>query len=293
MIARKIAVAATATLVAPLVGCACGTHEHVATTRVHAETVAGVHDSTPAQPEARAGDCWALVFLPPETKTVKERVCVKEATEQIEVVPAKYEWVEERVCVKDASKHLEVDAAEYATEEKRVTLHPGQTQWVRTDGSDCEPEHGGAVRPSNDVFCLVDTPPVVETVQTTRVKKPAQVREVTEPAQYETVRRQKLVSAATTRRITIPAEFDTVEKTVAIGKGKMEWERVVCDKDLSADAVNRVKGALTVAGYKTGPMNGQFDAETMTALKQFQSHNRLGVGVLSYKTFQALGVPVN
>src|SRR5262245_9199559 len=66
------------------------------------------------------GECYAKVFIAPRTKTVRERVCIREASERLEVVPAEYEWVEERVCVKEASTRLEIVPAEYATREKTV-----------------------------------------------------------------------------------------------------------------------------------------------------------------------------
>lgn len=292
---RGLALVAAAGLVVPmLVGCACGDDRAMAAETTYEVKTVAQEQPRPLPPtDADAGECFALVYIPPETKTVTERVMVKEASERIEVVPARYEWVEERVCVKDASTRLETVPAEYTTEEKRLVLHPGRKQWVRTDDAECKPEDGPIAGRATDIFCLVDIPPVVETVRQEKLVKPATVREVHEPAEYETVRRHKLVEPAATRRIEIPAEFDTVERTVAVGTGRMEWQRVVCEDEINPEAVNNIKRELSIRGYDAGVMNGQLDKNAWAAIKQYQEDKRLGTGVLSYSTLSSLGVQLN
>jgi hypothetical protein len=295
---RGMAVAAATALVGPwLIGCACGEGHAVACgSKVETHTTAVAYEDTnrvpSLPPETGAGECFALVYVPPETKQVTERVCVKEASHRLEVIPAQYDWVEERICVKEASKRLEIEPAEFATEEKRLVINPGHKQWVRTDDADCRPEGGRIEGRATDIFCLVDVPPVVETVRQERVKKPETVREIEEPAQFETVRRQKVVKPACTRRVDIPAEFDTITKTVAVGKGHMEWQRVVCQADITPMAINQIKSALSAQGYDAGALNGQLDKNTWAALKSFQERNRIGSGVLSYATLDKLGVKI-
>jgi hypothetical protein len=298
MFKKGLVVAAAGFLVTPLlIGCAscgdddgCGT---VARTTYKAETVTHQDTSIPPLPRgADSGECYALVYLPPETRTVTERVLVKEASEDIEIVPARYEWVEERICVKPASKRLEVVPAEYATREQRVVVEPGYKSWVKTQDADCVMEGGKPVGSTTDVFCLVEQPPRVETITQQCVKQKAHVRELVEPAQYDTVRRQKLVEPACARKITIPAEYEAVTKTVTTGSGRMEWRHVVCEEDINANAINNIKGALQAKGYPTGPLNGQFDETTWASLKDFQNKHRLGAGVLSYETLDKLNVVI-
>jgi hypothetical protein len=288
-----MAVGAATALIAPwMIGCACSEgHAMACGSKVETKTVA-YEDTNRIQtlPPENAGECFALVYVPPETKTVTERVCTKEESHKLEVIPAQYEWVEERVCVKEASKRLEVVPAEFATEEKKICINPGHKQWVRTDDADCKPEGGKLEGRATDIFCLVDVPPVEETVRQERVKKAETVREIDEPAQFETVRRQKLAKAACTRRIDIPAEYDTISKTVAVGKGRMEWQRVVCQAEITPMAVNQIKNALSAQGYDAGALNGQLDKTTWGAIKSFQDQHRLGAGVLSYATLDKLGV---
>lgn len=177
-------------------------------------------------PNAKPGECYAKVFVPPEFKTVSERIMVKEASERIEIVPAKYEWIEERVCVKDASTRLVEVPAEYADREVTVQTANAHTDWEVNKNGLCELP---ANTPAKDVFCLVNYPAEKRTLSTRCLVKPARVVSETVPAQYETVRREKLVSAATTRKICIPAEYENVEKTVKVCDGRMAWKQVECE----------------------------------------------------------------
>ncbi|PON10904.1 hypothetical protein C2W62_47610, partial [Candidatus Entotheonella serta] len=45
-------------------------------------------------PSNKLGECYAQVFVPPVFKTEIQRELIKDATEQIEKVPAKYEFIE-------------------------------------------------------------------------------------------------------------------------------------------------------------------------------------------------------
>src|SRR5207247_2545743 len=121
-------------------------------------------------PSARPGECWAKVWIPPEFKTVTERVCVREASERLEVVPAKYETVEERVMVKDASTTLEIEPAEFATREKTVLVQPAHTEWEVN--KECKRKVN---EPVSEVFCLVNHPPAERTIRTECMVKPAHV----------------------------------------------------------------------------------------------------------------------
>jgi len=260
-----------------------GTTERVTRTAA----VSRVTDDLP--PNAQVGQCYAKVYTPPKFDTASERVCIREASERIEVIPAQFDWVEERVCVKPASTHLECTPAEFEWREHTITTGSSHNDWVLEDSANCKTLDGQPVR---NVFCLVNFPATQQTVRAQYQSKPANCREVSVPAEFETVRVQKLVKAATTRKITIPAEYETVNKTVKVADGKMEWQRVVCDITIKTDAMNGVKRALLAAGYDPGPLNDQFDEPTRIAMIGFQKANGLATGELTYETMNKLGVPV-
>jgi len=187
----------------------------------------GANDMTVLPANAKPGECYAKVFVPPTFKTVTERVLVKDASETIEAIPAKYEWVEEKILVKDASTQLEPVAAEFAMGERTIQVDPGHTDWEINKNKNCvNPKD----QPARDVFCLVNHPPASKTVQIQNQVRPASVKEVCIPAEYQTVRKQKLVAPATTKKICIPAEYETVEKTVKVCPGRMAWRLVNCDE---------------------------------------------------------------
>lgn len=215
-------------------GCACGPAKGSCVTTVKAPCepravcdIPSGEVSAALPPNARPGECYAKVYIPPQFKSVTERVLVREASEQIEIIPARYDWVEEKVLVKDSSTQLEVIPAEFATRERTIETESSHTDWEVNNDPLCVNPKG---EPARDVFCLVTHPSARRTIQVQAQVRAASVREVCIPAQYETVRRQKLVSAATTRKVCIPAEYENVEKTVKVCDGRMAWKRVVCDR---------------------------------------------------------------
>jgi len=238
-------------------------------------------------PDAVEGECYAKVFVPPEYKTVTERDLVKEASERIEITPAEYKWVEERIMTKEASKQLVEIPATYKWEEKSVCVKPAYKGWVMEKKTRC----AGDSKP-RDVFCLVSTPAEFKTIRTQVMATPACVREEIIPAQYDTVRRQIVATPPTTRKVCIPAEYAEHERTVLVAEGCIKWEHIVCEHKVTSDAANKIKTALTAAGYVPGPLDGKLAAADWAALTQFQQKNRLGVGELSYETLEKLGVSI-
>ncbi len=273
-------------------GCACGKAKFIKT--AHASTKCGTAKCPPLTTTAglppltaKLGECYAVVYVAPKFETVSERVVVKEASERVEIVPAQYEWVEERVIVKDAYTELVEEPAQFGTKETTVQVDCPKTGWVKETSARCVSENGKPVR---DIFCLVNMPASQKTIQTQTVTKPATVRTVSFPAEYQTVRRQKLICPATTRKIAIPAEFEDVSKSVQVAGGHMEWERVVCEIDMTTEKVNSIKSALAKAGYNPGPANGKLNDQDWSAIKTFQTKKGLGVGELTYKTMGELGL---
>jgi len=176
---------------------------------------------------ARVGECYAKVFVPPQFDTVTERICVREESERLEIIPAQYEWVDEQVLVKEASTELVEIPAQFETREALVQTSPGHTTWMKQTHARCVADTDGP--PPQDVFCLVSAPPTTTSITTECQVKPATVEQRTIPAEYQTIRKQVCVKPATTRRINIPAEFRDIEKTVMISPGRMEWQEVDCD----------------------------------------------------------------
>jgi hypothetical protein len=182
-------------------------------------------------PNAKPGECYARVFVPPAYKTVSEQALKHEATEELEVVPARYEtvrkkvlvketaerWeivpatfdtVEERILVRPASKNLVAVPAQYETVTERVVDTPAHTAWKKGRGPvERIDNHTG------EIMCLVEVPATYKTVSKRVLRTPATTREVEVPAEYKTVRRLVMTNPPSVRKYEIPAEYATVEVT--------------------------------------------------------------------------------
>lgn len=176
---------------------------------------------------AGSGECYAQIYLPPEFETVTERVCVREESERIEVIPAAYEWSEERILVKEATTELVEVPAQFDVQNQTYQTDPGHSAWVKADQDHCRANTSGPA--PQDIFCLVSEPPSNMTVQIQRLSRPAEVKEVHRPAEYQTVRKQKMIRPASTRRVKVPAEYQNIEQTVMVVPARLEWQRVQCD----------------------------------------------------------------
>ena len=195
-----------------------------------AATQGGVDDAASMlPPNAKPGECYARVMIPPVYETVTERLLLQEASEKLDIVPAEYEWVEEQVMVKEASQQLEVVPpvfgvaeenvlvtpestrleeipAEYEWVEEEVLVKPAHTVWKKGSGPIQKVDHA-----TGDIMCLIEVPATYKTVKKRVVKAPASSSVVTVPAEYKTVEKTVVKTPASTRTVDIPAEFKTIK----------------------------------------------------------------------------------
>jgi len=180
-------------------------------------------------PEAKPGECYARVFIPPTYRTSTEKVLMSEASERLDVIPAEYEWVEKKVLVTEASERLEVVPASYQwVEEKylvkeastRMEQIPAKYDWktetilVKPAYSVWKKGRGPIEKVDNatgEIMCLVEIPAVYETVKKKVMVSSPSTRTVNIPAEYQTVRKKVMVKPPTTRKVEIPAVYKTVK----------------------------------------------------------------------------------
>ncbi len=282
-------------------------------------------------PQAKTGECYARVFIPPTFKTMTEkvlkrapserleiepatygmaekRILVKEASERLELVPAQYGWAEEKVLVKEASTRIEKVPAKYEWKTEKILVKPAYSMWKKGRGP--IEKIGNA---TGEIMCLVEVPAVYKTVKKKVMVSPPTVRTINIPAEYKTVKKKVMIKPPTThkvvipavyktvkvktlvtapkeRRITIPPEYQTVTKTEKVTEGHMEWRRILCETNTSADLVAKVQRALKNAGQNPGEIDGVFGWRTINAMKAYQKKKGLAVGALTYETIKSLGV---
>lgn len=191
-------------------------------------------------PNAKAGECYARVWVEPEYRTlterllvkaegeeirviparfetVEERILLREPSTRIETVPATYEWVEERVLIKPASTRLESVPARYESESERVMVRPAYTTWKKGTGPIQKIDQA-----TGEIMCLVEIPAEYETITKSVLKTPGTTREVEVPAEHKFVRKQVLKTPATTREVEVPAEWGTVPATKLVAAAREE-----------------------------------------------------------------------
>lgn len=238
-------------------------------------------------PEASAGQCYARVFRPPVYEKVAEQVLKEEASERIEVIPARYEWVEQKVLVKEASKRMEAVPAQYDSVEEKVLVREAHTMWKKGSGLIEKIDEA-----TGEVMCMVEVPAQYRTIKKQVTIKPATVKEIEIPAEYSTIKVRKLVSPAQSKRIAIPAKYNKITKRVKVSEGIMEWRQVLCETNASTDIVGRIQTALRDSGHSPGPIDGVIGQQTQAAISSFQDNKGLMQGGLTYETIQALGIQV-
>jgi len=180
-------------------------------------------------PKAKAGQCFARVYIPPTYKTQAEKVLkadgydvmnitpavyrsesktvlLKEATEVLEIIPAVYGWKEEKVLVSPEITELRVVPAVYGTEIERVLVKPAHSVWKKGTGPITKIDES-----TGEIMCLVDIPAEYKTVQKRVLKTPeSTVPVVVKKAVYKTVKARVVKEPARTITRKVPAAYDTV-----------------------------------------------------------------------------------
>ncbi|MEE9396441.1 MAG: peptidoglycan-binding domain-containing protein [Methylococcales bacterium] len=180
-------------------------------------------------PNAKPGECYARIYIPPTYKTEtdtlkvqeegerletipakfgwgKEEILIREASERIEIVPATYEWVTEEVMVKPAGKQVVQIPAQYKIESEEILISPEQTVWKKGSGPITKVDQA-----TGEIMCLVTIPAKYRTVSKKVMVSPATSQETETPAEYKTVKKQVLRTPSTTRKIPVPAKYKTIK----------------------------------------------------------------------------------
>jgi len=277
-------------------------------------------------PDARPGECFGLVYVPPVYETRTETVQVQAPGERIETVPAVYEWVEETKQLPARRIRRIVKPAKVETTEETVEV-PARTRQVpvpatyrtvqeRVPGKSVTVLKPGKGLPGQDkdsIFCLVEAPGSERVIEKRVLVKPASSRTVTVPAGNKVVRKQKIIEPAVTewvdvpprtvtrkvkklvtpaseRRVPTEAKYEEVVHRVVTTPGHAEWRPILCEDNLTPALLREVQRQLTDKGFYKGPIDGRLGSGTDKAIRQFQTIEELPAGPLSAQTLQALGV---
>ncbi len=248
--------------------------------------------------------------LPAKYEMEERTVMIKEPSDRIEVVPAVYDWLEERVLIQPAVERLEITPALYETVTEKIVDVPGHSVWKKGTGPLQRLDHA-----TGDIVCLVEVPTTYKTVAKRVLKEAASTRTVKIPAQYKILKKRVLITPASTRKVMVPGEYKTIQvkklveparfkrvveppqyrevtKQVKVKNGRIEWQPVLCETNVSPGIIRSIQQALKKANYNPGPADGVLGAQTVTAVESYQQDRGLPVGSLTLQTIELLGVPL-
>ncbi len=124
------------------------------------------------------------------------------------------------------------------------------------------------------------------------LRREASFQADTVPAEYAPIERKVLLSDGGVSTRVLPAEYAPVLKRRLVERrGYWTWREVLCEEQLTQVNIRQVQEALQARGYYKGRIDGVLNAQTKTAIAQFQSENELPPdGNLDIETLQALGL---
>lgn len=115
----------------------------------------------------------------------------------------------------------------------------------------------------------------------------------TSPAVIETVTSQVLSEPAQTGssgQILRPAVFRTETRQQIVKPRQERWFEVPCPARMTPEFIRTVQRALTVRRLYHGPVHGQMNAATRTAVQRYQAPLGLDSGTLSLAAARKLGL---
>lgn len=188
-------------------------------------------------PNAKSGECYARVWVKPTYKEYTETLLVKEASERLEIIPARYETVKETLQVQPASYKMTPVPAQYDVVSEQKLVREAERVWRidRTLKSAPASEnllaaataHGIDLSLAEPGMCFHEhyLPARFEQVKESVLTKEAydEVRVV--PAEYRWVEKQVLVKQAGTRIEEVAAQYKTVSEQVLDVPAHTVWKK--------------------------------------------------------------------
>ncbi|MES2883876.1 MAG: peptidoglycan-binding domain-containing protein [Pseudomonadota bacterium] len=279
-------------------------------------------------PDAKPGECYGLVYVPPQYRSFEESQLLAQASERIETTPPVYEYVEEQVLIPAGKRRKIITPAVTETTEETVTV-PGGSRRVavpatyKTVTEQVAVEQGAVLKPGEmfdgqegAAICIVDQPTAQQTVKKRVLDRPASSKLVSTPERERVVKRRKVIEPAVTewvqvpertvtRRVKklvvpagtmsvpVPAQYQTVTRRELTTPARAEWQRVLCETNFTPALVQSLQEALKREGVYKGPANGDMNAQTASAVRLYQERNALPSGGVGLSTLEHLGVSLS
>jgi len=214
-------------------------------------------------PSAKAGECYARVWVPATYRNYTKDLLAKEASERVEIIPARYEWAEERVLVSEASSRMEEVPAVYGTESEVVLVSEASRTWRTNlaDGVPVSPDllaaakaHGVNLDEATPGMCFHEhyRPAKFEPVQQEVLVSEASASVSVQDAKYRWVEKEVLVSEASSQLVEIPAIYGWEEEQVVDKPAHTIWQKGTGPIQRIDEATGEIMCLVEVpATYKT------------------------------------------
>ena len=215
-------------------------------------------------PEAKAGECYARVWVEPTYRTHEESILVSEAGEVVTPVAARYETITEEILVKAASYYFEPVPAVYGTEAQTILVEEGRQFWQVDLAKNSAPAsdetlaiaqaHGINIDAAQPGECFHEhyVPAKFETITEQVLLEEAYDQVTVTDPQYRFVEKEVLVQDASTRIEEIPAVYETVSEEIIDKPAHTIWKRATGPIQRIDEATGEIMCLVEVpATYKT------------------------------------------
>lgn len=160
-----------------------------------------------------------IVTYPAEYKTITEKVLVKEAGQEIVIVPAVWGTQEVTYYEKEDGTKLETQKATFVQGFETVEIKAATAAWEMSEKlPNCESSNPDDCR----YWCYKPQPAEFKTMPIEKLLKDAVVTKIPIPGIKKTYRRKVMVKPPTTRVVKTEPEYQTIKKTILVSDAKTE-----------------------------------------------------------------------
>jgi hypothetical protein len=240
----------------------------------------------PAQKVSGAtGEIMCLVKVPAKYKTIKKRIIKMPATTKIVEIPEETKMMSIKKLVVDSKVENVLIPALHKTIEMVELENEASFSWYSTQDEAVKGFHY-----TGHQVCLTEEAPKEKEITKIIIDAPANAEEKIAPAVTKVVLVQKLISPEKELKTPIEAEYKTVKKRKKVSDTHIEWQRILCQTNMTKDIISKLQDALNEKGYSAGHPDGVLGSGSRRALNKFQKTNGLATGGITYETLNALGI---
>jgi len=195
----------------------------------------------------RPGACFYEHYTASKFKTEMQEIETGEASEKIEIIPAKYEWTTKRVLVSEASTKVVQVPATYEKIKERILIEPARTMWKQGNGLIEKIDNA-----TGDIMCMVEVPAKYKTITKRVLKTAARTKTIDIDAKYKMVKVRQKISEAQEIKTPISRKLTKVSRRVKIADAHYFWlPKGESDRNSRTRTGTKICKRKVAAKYKT------------------------------------------